>query len=72
MPDIAVPMLALQGADDPYGTQAQLDVLHGKVAGPLETWLIPGAKHSPHLEAKEKTLARLAAFARAHLGSTSQ
>ena len=72
LPDIAVPMLALQGADDPYSTQAQLDVLHGKVAGPLETWLFPGAKHSPHLEAKEKTLARLAEFARAHLGSTSQ
>ena len=34
LPSIAVPMLALQGADDPYGTAAQLQCAgaHGQIA----------------------------------------
>jgi pimeloyl-ACP methyl ester carboxylesterase len=66
---IAVPVLALQGADDPYGTAAQLSCLERTVRSPLETRLIPGARHSPHLEApvKETTLAAIAGFVRANL-----
>lgn len=67
LPDITVPMLALQGADDPYGTEAQLEVLERMVRSPLETRLIPGARHAPHLEAKQTTLAAIAAFARTNL-----
>ena len=40
---IDVPILALQGADDPYGTPAQLDVLRLHARAPLETALIAGA-----------------------------
>jgi pimeloyl-ACP methyl ester carboxylesterase len=68
LPGIAIPVLALQGADDPYGTEAQLRVLQQNVRSPLETRLIADAKHSPHLEAKETTLAAIAGFTRAHLG----
>ncbi len=68
LPDIAVPMLALQGEADPYGSEAQLRVLDGHVRSSLETRLIPGAKHAPHLEAKDITVPLLAAFARAHSG----
>lgn len=64
---IAVPVLALQGTDDPYGTKAQLDALTRHVTAPLQTKLIPNARHAPHLEAKEPVLAQIAAFARAHL-----
>ena len=65
--DIAVPVLALQGAEDPYGTEAQLDCLVRHVAAPLDKRLIAGAKHAPHLEAKDETIAAIAAFARTHL-----
>ena len=64
---IAVPVLGLQGTDDPYGTVAQLDALTRHVTAPLDTKLIPNARHAPHLEAGETTLALIAAFARAHL-----
>jgi pimeloyl-ACP methyl ester carboxylesterase len=67
LPDIAVPVLALQGADDPYGTEAQLKVLERTVRSPLQTLLIPGARHSPHLEAKPATMAVIAAFVRTNL-----
>jgi pimeloyl-ACP methyl ester carboxylesterase len=65
LPRITVPVLALQGADDPYGTDAQLKVLERTVRSPLRTMLIPGARHSPHLEAKQATIAAIASFARA-------
>jgi pimeloyl-ACP methyl ester carboxylesterase len=66
---ITVPVLALQGADDPYGTAAQLRCLERTVRSPLETRMIAGARHAPHLEApvRETTLAAIAWFVRANL-----
>jgi pimeloyl-ACP methyl ester carboxylesterase len=67
--EILVPVLALQGADDPYGTARQLECLERTVRSPLETRLIAGARHAPHLEAavKETTLAAIVGFVRANL-----
>jgi pimeloyl-ACP methyl ester carboxylesterase len=62
LPNIDVPILALQGADDPYGTDEQLRVFETAVHAPITVELIPGAKHSPHLEAKEATLAAITRF----------
>jgi pimeloyl-ACP methyl ester carboxylesterase len=62
LPGIVVPILALQGTDDPYGTAAQLDVLQRHARAPLQTALIPGARHAPHLEAKQATLDMIARF----------
>jgi pimeloyl-ACP methyl ester carboxylesterase len=62
LPAIAVPILALQGADDPYGTENQLSVFVAKVQAPITARLIQGAKHAPHLEAKDETLGFLADF----------
>jgi pimeloyl-ACP methyl ester carboxylesterase len=64
---IDVPILALQGADDPYGTPAQLDVLRLHARAPLETALIAGARHSPHLEAKQATLDAIVRFVQARV-----
>jgi pimeloyl-ACP methyl ester carboxylesterase len=62
LPAIQAPILALQGANDPYGTDDQLKVFTANVRAPIETRLIPGAKHSPHLEAKDATLAAISDF----------
>ena len=67
LPGIEVPILALQGADDPYGTEEQLRVLQRLARAPLEVRLIAGARHAPHLDAKEATLAAIARFTRACL-----
>ena len=58
----SVPILALQGADDPYGTDEQLRVFEANVGAPITTQLIPGARHSPHVEATEETLAAITGF----------
>ena len=57
-----MPILALQGADDPYGTDEQLRVFTAKAQAPITPRLIPGAKHSPHLETKDETLALIIDF----------
>jgi pimeloyl-ACP methyl ester carboxylesterase len=62
LPNITVPILALQGADDPYGTAEQLHVFKAAVRTPIEMDLIAGARHSPHLEAKDATLAAITRF----------
>ncbi len=62
LPDIGVPVLGLQGVDDPYGTDAQLHVLRANTRPPAEIVLMKNARHAPHLEAKEATLAAITRF----------
>jgi pimeloyl-ACP methyl ester carboxylesterase len=62
LPNIQVPILALQGAADPYGTDEQLRVFAAKARAPIATRLIPTAGHSPHLQAKDPTLAAITSF----------
>ena len=61
---IEVPVLALQGPDDPYGTDEQLRVLERVATCPVETRLIAGARHAPHLEARQATLDAVVPFVR--------
>ena len=62
LPYIRVPMLVLQGAEDEYGTAEQLRVAERESTCPVETMLIDGVKHAPHLSAPDRVLAAVAAF----------
>lgn len=62
LPDIRAPILGLQGADDPYGTAAQLDALTDHARVQVRTHLIQDARHAPHLEARNETLATITGF----------
>jgi pimeloyl-ACP methyl ester carboxylesterase len=64
LPRIQIPILALQGVEDPYGTAEQLHVMEAHVTAPIQTALIPNARHAPHLEAKDATLSLIADFIR--------
>jgi len=55
---LKIPVLQIQGTADPYGTMAQPETL----AMPNVTTLALAAKHAPHLEAPEATLAAIATF----------
>ena len=63
LPDITCPLLLIQGEHDQYGTMAQLDAIEARVSGPVER-VHPSARHAPHLEAPEETLAAIAGFVR--------
>lgn len=54
---VECPVVAVQGAEDGFGTPAQLDRLAAAVRGPVETVLVPGVDHWPHREAAAEVLA---------------
>ena len=62
LPNILVPILALQGTDDPYGSEEQLDVLQANVKAPMTKQLIAGARHAPHQDQAEATLTAITGF----------
>lgn len=53
---VRCPVVAVQGADDGFGTVAQLDRLVAAVGGPVEAVLVPGVDHWPHREASDEVL----------------
>ncbi len=57
LPGVHCPVLAIQGADDQYGTLAQLDAVARGVAGPFEQVVLPDCGHSPHRDQPAATLA---------------
>jgi len=59
---VTVPVLAIQGTDDGYGTTQQLERLAASVSGPSIVHLIDGVDHWPHREAKTETLRLITSF----------
>jgi pimeloyl-ACP methyl ester carboxylesterase len=59
---IRVPILLLQGADDRYGTLAQVRAAQEECYCPVDTLVMPGTGHAPHREKPEETLGAIAAF----------
>jgi pimeloyl-ACP methyl ester carboxylesterase len=64
LPRIEVPLLAMQGEHDRYGTALQLQSITGRSAGPAKAALLPGCGHTPHKEAPEAVLSVTVDFIR--------
>jgi pimeloyl-ACP methyl ester carboxylesterase len=62
LPGVVVPVQAIQGEDDEYGSELQLGLIAGKVGGYCETRLVPDCGHSPHLQQPAYVLAEIARF----------
>jgi len=59
---IKVPLLAIQGKKDQYGTVSQLRSIGTRAGGPTETLLLADCRHVPHVEQREQTLAAMKRF----------
>lgn len=59
---ISVPVLAIQGRDDQYGTLAQIEALERRLKPPLTRLVFDGCGHSPHIEKPDDTIAAIASF----------
>ena len=57
-----VPCLAVQGAADQYGTLAQIREIEARSPKPVETLIMDGAHHAPHVEKPDEMLPALAGF----------
>lgn len=64
---ITCPSLILQGEEDEYGSPVQVQRIQEQVSGPVKTWLIPGAKHTPHKEQPAAVLQCCVSFLKALL-----
>jgi pimeloyl-ACP methyl ester carboxylesterase len=63
LPGIACPLLLIQGADDAYGTLAQLAAIRRGVASRrIEELVLSGCGHAPHRERPHAVLAAIARF----------
>ncbi len=58
---LTAPTLLIQGAEDPYGTLAQLDRIEARARGPVQRLVLPGG-HSPQLEHGPEVARAVAAF----------
>ncbi|GAB4392972.1 MAG: alpha/beta hydrolase [Kiloniellaceae bacterium] len=64
---LACPILAIQGAEDAYGGDDQINLIAERARGPVETLFLPGCGHQPHLEQRQGLLAAATAFLARHL-----
>jgi pimeloyl-ACP methyl ester carboxylesterase len=64
LPRVRVPTLVIQGADDEYGTVAQVEAVRRQLGGPCETLMLPDCGHAPHRDQPARTLAAMSDFIR--------
>ncbi|MCB1363840.1 MAG: alpha/beta hydrolase [Rhodobacteraceae bacterium] len=59
---IRVPVLAIQGRDDQYGTLAQIEEIETRSYAPVDVAILDDCRHAPYLEQPEAVLDAVAEF----------
>lgn len=62
LPGIKVPILAIQGEVDEYGSYLQLASIKKHVMAEVEVFYLKNCGHTPHLQATEKVISKMADF----------
>lgn len=58
-----IPVLAIQGRDDQYGTLAQVEEIETRSYAPVDMLVLDNCKHAPHQEQPDQVLEAVAEFA---------
>lgn len=59
---LRIPVLAIQGRQDQYGTLAQIHEIEERIYSPIETLILDDCRHAPHQDQPEAVLAEVAGF----------
>jgi len=59
---LRIPVLAIQGREDQYGSLAQIEALANGLYSPLDVEVLDHCQHSPHIEQRQKTLLIIADY----------
>nr|WP_093917623.1 alpha/beta hydrolase [Sulfitobacter marinus] len=59
---LRIPVLAIQGRDDPYGTLAQIQEIETRIYSPLETAILDNCGHAPQSDQPHATLEAVREF----------
>jgi pimeloyl-ACP methyl ester carboxylesterase len=62
LPDIRAPVLAIQGAEDEYGTVRQVRAIARQCGAPVHVEIFEGCRHSPHRDQRERTMRVMKTF----------
>ncbi|HYW92926.1 MAG TPA: alpha/beta hydrolase [Gammaproteobacteria bacterium] len=62
LPDIAIPLVLIQGRQDPYGTAAQIEAIERQAGGEVRTVWLDDCGHSPQRDRPEATLEAVDSF----------
>ncbi len=62
LPSIRVPLLAIQGDNDPYGSQGQIDRIQATTGSATVVEVVSGCGHAPHIEKAGAVLTTTADF----------
>jgi len=60
---LRIPVLAMQGRHDQYGTLAQIDEVASRSYAPVDVEILEDCRHAPFLDQTEKTLSAISEFA---------
>ena len=60
--DIKIPILAIQGKDDPYGTLAQIEVLENKVLKNFKKLILKECGHNPLIDKPKEVIVEIKNF----------
>ena len=62
MRDVSVPVLQIQGHQDPYGSAAQLSAIENGSSAQVTTQLLDECGHSPYREQADSVLSHITEF----------
>jgi len=62
LPAIRVPLLAIQGQNDPYGSATQVRAIVNQAGGPAQSLILADCGHSPHIDCRQATFQAMKAF----------
>ncbi|MBS1636128.1 MAG: alpha/beta hydrolase [Bacteroidetes bacterium] len=62
LPQVLCPSLIIQGVNDEYGSEKQVNAIVGSVKGPSLKYMVNGAAHTPHKESSQDTLDKTLTF----------
>lgn len=59
---LRIPVLAIQGKEDQYGSYAQIKEIDDRIYSPVDIVMLDECRHSPHIDQPENTLNAIAEF----------
>lgn len=59
---VTAPVLAIQGSDDQYGTEAQIEIIKTRCLAPVESLILKNCRHSPFLEQQSAVINAVSRF----------
>jgi pimeloyl-ACP methyl ester carboxylesterase len=62
LPSVQCPLLVIQGVNDQYGTEDQVNSIVTKSSGKVEVFFVEDCGHAPHLDQTEIVLEKISGF----------